>query len=367
MTAQTEVHPAPEPAMASRDTEIVEIVELEQPAVEAKDYEDLIKESDDPRSAIYAKHNEKRVVDIAESHELFDPEKGELPIETDATVDIIETTPEAATPPDAPEMVQVKVLGTVRSVQKDKVDAQGGVENYQIRAAAKEQMERNANDATALAARQTAQDERERRWNEQQAALPALDTRESQTPDGLTPPDSQNLEEMARQYQEAVYDDAQEAPSILATMVRKAAAAGNTFDKEAFRKQVREDVIRDQRQAKIVKAGQDTIAAHPELQMRSEKFDQRIYDNINSETMTVAREHPEWEPDRVCQEAYDRITSWKGNAPPVPETMSDKQAQKQAMTRPKTGTQRYTPPPPPPRATNSDYVAAQRKARGLEV
>jgi hypothetical protein len=359
MTTETEVKPAI--AQASRDSEeIVETVELEQPE---KDYEDVIQDLDDPRAAIYARHNEKRSEEI----EGQAGETDESGIETDESKDIIEATPDAATHPDAAEMVEVKVLGTTRLVPKAKVDAQGGIENYQIRAAAQEQMERNAHERAALAARQAAQDERERQWAEKQAALPTLDTQTGQNnPDRSTPTDGQNLEDMARRYQEAVYDDADEAPSILATMVREAAKAGETFDKDAFRKQVKEDVLREQRQAKIVKAGQALINEHDELNMRSEKFDSRMYENIDQETMVVEREHPEWDPEDIVKEAYDRIASWKGNTPPQPETMSDKQAQKRAMTRPKAGTQRYAPPPPPPRATNADYVAAQRKARGLD-
>jgi hypothetical protein len=89
-----------------------------------------------------------------------------------------------------------------------------------------------------------------------------------------------------------------------------------------------------------------------------------MFTAIDTETTIVEREHPEWEPEQVVQEAYDRIQKWKGV--PKSETMSDKQAEKRAMTRPRVGTQRYTPPPPPPRQTNSDYVSQERKRRGLE-
>jgi hypothetical protein len=377
MTKETEVEAAPEPVMASRDreeeVEIVETVEIEQPPVETKDYEDVINDSDDPRADIYKRHNEKRETQIEASQAEFTPETPELEaenpdsaIETEEDPDIIEPTPQAATPPDAAKMVEIKVLGDVRSVPKDKVDAAGGVENYQIRLAAQEQMERNAHERAALEARQAALDEQERRMNAATAAIPATDSQTGQTPDRSTPTDGQNLEEQARRYQEAVYDDAAEAPSILAGMVRAAAASGEAFDKDAFRTQVKEDVLREQRQAKIVKAGQILINSHPELDMRDPKFDPRMYNNIDTETMVVEREHPEWEPEQVVQEAYERISKWKGNPSPQPETMSDKQAAKRVMTRPRTGTQRFTPPAEPPRPTNADYVAQERKRRGLE-
>ena len=89
-----------------------------------------------------------------------------------------------------------------------------------------------------------------------------------------------------------------------------------------------------------------------------------MFKAIDSETTVVMREHGDWEPEQVVQEAYTRIQKWKG--PPQPETMSDKQAQKRAMSRPRVGSQRFQPPPPPPRQTDSDYVASLRKGRGQE-
>lgn len=376
MTKETEVEAAPAPAMASRDEEIVETVVVDPPAEEPRaDIEEVIASQEDPRAEIYKRQKEKREAEIAEQSGGFgdselenaelEDENTELAVESDESEAIIEPTPEPSdTPPDSVEMVTVKILGDFRHVPKSKVDAAGGIENYQIRIAAQEQMERNAHEARAIAERKASLDEQERRMNAAQAEIPAMDSRTGQTPDRSTQLDGQNLEEMARQYQEAVYDDAAEAPSILARMVSQAAQSGESFDKEAFRQQVRQDVLADQRQAKIVKAGRALIGAHPELQVKSPKFDRRMYDAIDGETVVVAREHADWEPEEVVQEAYNRISEWKGS--PQPETMSDKQAQKRAMTRPRVGTQRYTPPPPPPRQTNSDYVAQERKRRGLE-
>lgn len=191
-----------------------------------------------------------------------------------------------------------------------------------------------------------------------------MDPQQAQNPGDLPTSDGQTLEEQARRYQEAVYDDAAEAPSILANMVKQAAQTGQQFDEQAFRRQVKEDVLAEQRQAKIVKAGRALIEAHPELNERDTNYDPRMYQAIDIETTIVEREHPEWEPEQVVQEAYDRIQKWKGT--PQSETMSKKQAEKRAMTRPRSGTQRYAPPPPPPRQTNADYVAAERRRRGLE-
>ena len=373
MTKETEVIPAPEPIKVSSEreeveTEIVETVEL-APA----DIEDVINDQDDPRAEIYKRHGEKRITEIEASAEQFsgenteiNTENDELPVETDDSGDIIKPTHDQSATSQDVEMVNVKIRGDVRSVPKSKVDAQGGVENYQIRIAAQEQMEQNAHERAANEARTLSLDARERQQAERTAAIPAMDSQTGQDPDRSTQLDGQNLEEMARQYQEAVYDDAEGAPSILANMVKTAAQTGQqTFDEVKFRKQVKEDVLADQRQAKIVKASHELIKAHPELNQRDVAFDPRMYSAIDSETNVVEREHVDWEPSEVVQEAYKRIQKWKGL--PQPETMSEKQAQKREMNRPRVGSQRFQPPPPAPRASNSDYVAATRKARGQEI
>lgn len=379
MTKETEVE-AKKPVMASRDaeeTEVVETVDIDPPEPETRpDIEDVIATSDDPRAEIYKRHTEKRQAEIDNSDPLQDgyldendeegAEKAKEAVETDGSPDIIDEEPgQTDTPTDSVEMVTVKILGDFREVPKSKVDAAGGIENYQIRIAAQEQMERNAHERRALEARQAALDERERRLAARQAEVPATDPQKGQTnPDRSTQSDGQSLQEMARRYQEAVYDDDAEAPSILADMVSRAASTGQSFDRDEFRRQVKEEVLAEQRQAKIVKASRNLIAEHPELNERDTKFDPRMFNAIDSETVQVEREHPEWEPEEIVKEAYERIRRWKGM--PKSETMSNKQAEKRAMTRPKAGTARYQPPPPPPRQTNSDYVQAERKRRGLE-
>lgn len=379
MTNETEVTPADDPNLVARDREAlekeqelaenqetVETVEMDPPAEEPRpDIEEVIATQDDPRAEIYKRHTEKREQEIEESEgesAESGQESDEFAVETADSADIIEPEPEQPdTPPDSEKMVQVKILGDLREVPQSKIDAMGGVENYQIRIAAQEQMERNAHESQALEARKQALDDRERRMA--QAEIPAMDSQQA-NPGRSTQLDGQTLEEQARRYQEAVYDDDADAPSILAAMIKTAAASGQQFDEQAFRQQVKEDVLADQRQAKIVKASHALIDAHPELNQRDPSFDPRMYAAIDAETLIVEREHPDYEPEQVVQEAFDRIQKWRGA--PKSETMSNKQAEKRAMNRPRVANARYTPPPPPPRQTNSDYVQAERKRRGLE-
>ncbi len=180
--------------------------------------------------------------------------------------------------------------------------------------------------------------------SEEAAAVPAMDPQTGENPDRSTPSGDQ-YEELARQYSEAVYDGNAEAPSILQRMVDHAVANGKSFDRDAFRQQVKEDVLADQRRSKIVKATNGLIDAHPELNERDTRFDPRMYTAVDDETSVVERQHPDWEPEQVVQEAYNRVQKWRGGH--KTSTMKDKQKEKQSMSRPRASTQRYAKPPPP--------------------
>jgi len=367
MTKETEVEVAPAAAMVSRDREEGEVVELvETEAPPEKDYEDIVAESEDPRAHIYARHNEKREAELQEADEsaLANGYTGEESLENHEPKGTIEgqSTDSA---PHGEEMVEIKVYGDVRQVAKSKVDKAGGIAEYQKQVAVQEGMQRNADQANALRAKEEAIAAREAALAAKEAAIPTLDSQTGQPPPTDPPSGDQNLEAMARQYQEAVYDGSDDAPSILASMVATAAGKGESFDKDAFRKQVKEEVFSDQRKSKIVAATHALIAEHPELNQRDEAFDPRTFTAVDDETSVVERQHPDWEPDMVVQEAFKRIQKWKGVS--QTSTMQDKQAAKRAINRPRSGTQRYTTPPPAPAPTNSDYVRQQRIARGQEV
>lgn len=377
MTKETETY-IEDKNMVTRDREeeIVETHELApEPAPEPEDIEDVIATVDDPRSEIYSRFSKKRNEEIEQQ---VDPE---MPVDQEASGDIIESaedSDQSSTPPDGDaETVEIRVYENTMNVPRDRIEKMPGdtfeqkMQAYQKQEAVNVGMTRNAQERQDLETRRANLDARERALAEREAALPATDGQQGQqTPSDLPEPDGQTLEEMARQYQEAVYDDRADAPQLLAAIVKKAAQTGQqvpvqAIDEDALRESVTQDVLASQRQAKIVKASNQLIAAHPELNQRNPEFDPRMFQAIDAETVAVEQEHPEWEPEQVVQEAYDRIQKWKG-VQQTSETMSDKQAQKRAMTRPRSGTQRFTQPPPPPRKTNSDYVTEQRKARGLE-
>ena len=366
MTKETEVMPAPEPVMASRDREenpeITEEFEVDKPEKAEKDYEDVLIDSEDPRGHIYKRHNEKRDQELADQGEIID-ENDEIVVENNESGAIIDAKDENRTPAKGEEMVEVLVYGDMHRVPKSRVDKAGGLQAYQKHLAVEKGLEINAHREKSLDEREKDIDERESRVSTK-AAVPAMDPHKANPTD--LPSDDQNLVEMARQYQEAVYDGGDSAPSILASMVAKAASAGEKFDKDAFRRQVKDDVLAEQRYSKVVKARTKLFADMPELNKKDTKFDPRLFTAIDDETPKVEREHPDWEPEEVIQEAYNRISKWKGGQKPI-ETMKDKQDAKRDMNRPKASSKRYTPPPPAPRPTNSDYVAKQRALRGQEA
>lgn len=373
MTKETEVIPAPEPVMASRDreenpekTEITEEFEVEK--VE-KDYEDTLTDSEDPRAHIYARHNEKRDQELVDQDEIqpenteIVDENTEIVVENNESGAIIASQDKNYKPAKGEEMVEVLVYGDMHRVPKSRVDKAGGLQAYQKHLAVEKGLEINAHREKSLDLREKDIDERESRVSTK-AVVPTLDPHKANPTD--LPSDDQTLVEMARQYQEAVYDGGETAPSILVKMVAEAANSGEKFDKDAFRAQVKDDVLADQRYSKVVKARTKLFADTPELNKADTKFDPRLFTAIDDETPKVEREHPEWEPEQVIREAYNRISKWKGGQKPV-ETMKDKHDAKREMNRPKASSQRYKPAPPAPRPTNSDYVAKQRALRGQEA
>jgi len=384
MTKETEVIPAPTPAMASRDreedppkveakpgveTEITEEFEVDPLKKVEKDYEDVLIDSEDPRAHIYKRHNEKRDQELADQGEIdpenteIDDENTDLGVENNESGAIIDAQDDNRRPAKGEEMVEVLVYGDMHRVPKSRVDKAGGLQAYQKHLAVEKGLEINAHREKSLDEREKDIDDRESRVSTK-AAVPAQDPHKANPTD--LPSDDQNLVEMARQYQEAVYDGGDSAPSILAGMVAHASQSGEKFDKDAFRVQVKDEVLADQRYSKIVKARTKLFADTPELNKKDVKFDPRLFTAIDDETPKVERDHPELEPEQVIQEAYSRISKWKGGQKPI-ETMKDKHDAKREMNRPKASNQRFKPSPPAPRPTNSDYVAEQRRLRGQEA
>ena len=356
---------------ASRDNPVESDVVIEPVAVEIVEDIKIAPEpdihEDDIRGQIYKSHSEKR---DQESDDALDDDD-DLTLDSSESKDIIKTSKSDSTPLDDSDFVDINVFGKVKQVLKTKVEEAGGVQVYQLREAAYEQMRINKQANDDITSRQKALDERERQLSSNKPPVPSPDQKKEAktTPDGSTPTDDQTLEAMAQKYQDAVLDDEDNAPSILADMVRLSAKTKEPteepFDKVAFAQSVKDEIALDQRQSKVLKASNALIRNNPELNNKDDRFDPRLFAAIDDETTVVERQNPSWDPADVMDEALKRVKAWKGVKPV--KTMTEKQELKRNKQVPKQGNQRFTAPPPATRATNSDYVAQMRRNRGQET
>lgn len=334
----------------SSEIELDETVVLEDPTPKAEpmDFEDM----DDPRLKIAAKHDE--------NHRNFD-ENNESDLETDDSTDIIND--------NDPEMVEVKVFKKTKLVEAERIDKMPGkdrderIQAYQKQQAVDTGMQENAKQRKTLDSRAEALDERERRIASYEASLPTLDANQATPPEDPPPQGDQTIDELARTTLEALYDGEDNAHELLAQLVKQSKDQGNPIDENVIIARAADELERRTRRKKVTAATTVLIDTHPELDKDSDKFDSRLWTAIDDETSVVERQHSDWEPQAVLDEAYKRVSKWKGDTHKT-ETMTDKAADKRNMNRPRANSGRFTKPPPPPARTGSDYVADLRKNRG---
>jgi len=327
---------------------VEELVELEAPAEE---YD----ESDDPRAQI-SKNFQKK-------HRNY--EEGEQkPIDNDADP-VIESDPGLL----ADDQIEIKINQEVRLVDRSKIDKMAGdtfeerVVAYQKQLAVDDGFQRNAAQKATLDQREVAQAERERLWNEQQAALPSLDAPTSQPPADLPTLGDQTIEQLATEYQEAVYEGDESAPKLLTNLLTKAAGQQQpTIDVEKLKSDAADEFEKRAKGKKIVRATRLLFDDHPELDRKKPEFDQRLYTAVNDETDVVERQNPDFEPQDVINEAWRRVVKWKGGY--KTDTMNEKLDSKRQMNRPRATNGRFGKPPEPPAKTGSDYVNSLKEARG---
>ena len=337
---------------AEQEIQLAEAVDLDDPtpAAEPIDLEDM----DDPRMRIAKKHDEK--------HRNFS-ENSESDLETGDPTDIIDAQS------GDPEMVEIKIYGETRNVDAEKIDKMPGdtredrIQAYQKQQAVDAGMQDNARQRDTLDNRAQALDERERQIANYEASLPTPGATQADPPEDPPTPGDQSIDELARKYQESVYDGEENAPELLAELVKSAKSQGTPIDESVIITRAADELERRTRRKNVTAATKMLIDVHPELNRESDQFDSRLWTAIDDETTVVERQNPEWEPQAVLDEAYNRVSNWKGDTHKT-GTMTDKAASKRNMNRPRANSGRYTPPPPPPERTASDYVADLRKSRG---
>ncbi len=331
--------------VAGSEIELVETVELEDPTPAPVPID--IADQDDPRMDIAARHDEK--------YRNFD-KNGESELETNDPTDII------AGDDNEPEMVEVKIYGETRLVEKSKVDKAGGLQAYQKQQAVDAGMQDNARQRDTLDSRARALDARERQIAQQESSLPTPGANLDTPPADPPSQGDQSIDEMAKHTLEALYDGEDNAAELLTQLVKQAKGQEVTIDTQVLITQAADELERRTRSKKVTAATSALIDAHPALDRGHSQYDQRLWTAIDDETTVVERQNPEWEPQQVLDESYKRVSAWKGTHKTT--SMTDKAADKRNMNRPRANSGRFIKPPPPPARTASDYVADLRKNRG---
>lgn len=277
-------------------------------------------------------------------------------------------------PDPEPEKVEIKVNGRVLQVDKEKVDAAGGVEFYQKQVA--------VNEGFKDLAAQRRQIEQEKQALEQEKL-------ELQKSSNQTPPQSDesqnasqdlpvsgdqrqgNRAELVRKHREALLDgDDATADELMMQLLGETQAQPTTppqpqIDETVVASKAVELLDERTAQRNLADAGNRVFEENPEL-----LTDKNLFNRVDGLTNLVKAEHPDWNDYEVMTESVKWAKQLNGEAPapaadPTPPA-NTKVAEKRALNTPRANTGRAKAPPPPRQQTNSEYVTALRKSRGLE-
>ena len=320
------------------------LVDLDKEALPAaQSDEDKGPAVDDVRASIYAKHSEQRKTEI----------DGQKPIEEDPN-----------------EEITVKVNGRERQVARSKVEAAGGIEAYQKNAAASEMLNQASAEARkvreqaeALAIRERDIAEREQRL--QQAAP------DKAKPSTEPPADADALKSLARQYHDAMLDgDIDKADELLLRINAAQSATAINPEEIATRavQRARDELTAEQRQkdAKKFEADRQAAVAKFKTDYKDLANNPDAFGLVDAKTIEIHREHPDWTPAEIIDEAAHRVRSMIKSVA-TPSTTNAKLDAKRNRTQVNGGSARSAPLPGPVPQTKSSYVADLRKARGLDV
>lgn len=324
--------------------EKIEPIDIEEVSVASSN-------EDDPRAAIYAKAKERRLA-----------EKEGTPVGTEP----VQKDPEPAPNPAPDEMVTVKINGKEKKVSRAKVDEAGGLDIYQKRLAAEENM-------------RTAADERRRNQEyEQQLVAKAqelqryeqeIQKRATQQP-ASSPPSDGETKQMAREYHEAMLNgDLDKADELLIKL--QGAQRQATPDTDAIARkaaaEARAAINEERRQEQRVRFEQERVDAVQRFESEFADIaeDPELREWADQKTIKILRDNPGLSPAQVIDEAARQVREALGKNVPAAETSSKLDA-KRSMTNVKGGSTRAAPRPVPKPPSNSQYVENLRKQRGLE-
>ena len=265
------------------------------------------------------------------------------------------------------EMVVVKINGKTREVEKSKVDAVGGVANYQKIVAADEQFREAAESRKILEEHAEFLQHKERELAEKEKSL-SNPGRDSSTTDELPLSGVQSKEALkqARLYREALFNGDEDAADEHLAKLVEANRADSTGKNE-------EDVIKEatDRALQVINEQREQEELKRAVSMFNEEYadvvsDPRLWKMADEETVVLKREHPNWTAEQILTEAGERIRSWRGT-PKEEEasSMSEKRAEKQRLSNVKASSVRKPAPQTAPKTvSSSDYVQRLKRQRG---
>lgn len=316
-------------------------IQAEPPPIEI---EPTTTPGDDARAAIYQKHADMRKAEVGQEPT---PAEGE----------------------ELEELVTVKVNGREKVVPKAKIEAAGGIEAYQKNAAASEMLNHASAEARKVREQAEALAIRERDIAEREERLKQQTQTETTAP--RLPADAGALKSLARQYHDAMLDgDIDRADELLIQINAAQTATAINPDEIAQRavQKARDELTAEQRKKdaeKFERDRQSEVSAfnkkHSDLASNSAAFAM-----VDAETTKVYREHPDWTPAAIIDEAAERVRGFIKSVS-TPSSSSEKLDAKRGRTQISGGSARSATPPAPAPQTNSGYVAELRKARGLDV
>jgi hypothetical protein len=281
--------------------------------------------------------------------------------------DEVAAAPAEVVEEEVEEEVTVKINGREKKVSRAKVDEAGGVDAYQKRAAAAEELR------LAKEERHKLQD-MEAQLNEKARQLQAYETQISQRavqqPAASPPPNEGEMKQLAGKYHEAILNgDIDVANDLLIKLqgarqqatpdgdaIARRAVAEARAAMDAERKAERQQAFELERQEAVARFESEftDIADDPELR-----------DFADMKTIKIMQAHPEWRPGKVIDEAARQVREALGK-PQVKAEPSDKIEAKRSMTNVRGGSARATPRPAPQPPSRSQFVENLRKSRGLE-
>jgi len=303
------------------------------------------------RQAIAEKYNQRRHEELGIEDEVEEPDK-EVKSE--------------------PEQIEVTINGVKKMVDKARVDAAGGVENYQKNVAANVRLQEAAQERKRIEQeRQRFYKEREelqrqqRQFEEERLKYAQSLTRQPQADKTLPPADEQS--DLVSAYNEAMFEgDTEQANDLL----KKITAANKpTVDIEAIKREAaqaaRQSLQRDiqiteqqRKQREIQQANAEFQATYPDI-----VSDENLYQLTNQRTITIQQEHPDWNPAKVIDEAARQTLAWKQRIASASES-DERTNAKRAISSVKSGSGRAQAKPQPKPMTNSEYIESLRRARG---